>query len=89
MVDPFASDLNPVAYFILRVMLEDIPCPRAWPGRPVYGPPSRTSRPPRTFPSERSDARLKGQRGLMASGRGSSAQDLVFNVNYSCRNCAD
>ena len=26
MVDPFASDLNPVAYFILRVMLEDIPC---------------------------------------------------------------
>ena len=26
MVDPFASDLNSVAYFILRVMLEDIPC---------------------------------------------------------------
>ena len=26
MVDPFASDLNPVAYFILRVMLEDILC---------------------------------------------------------------
>ena len=67
------------------------PLSRAWPGRlaDLYGPPSRTSRPPRTFPSERSDARPKGQRGLMAKGRGSSAQDLVFNVNYSYRNCAD
>ena len=36
MADPFTGDINPVACFILRVMLEDIPCHGpglAWPGR--------------------------------------------------------
>ena len=62
------------------------PLSRAWPGRPDTG--HHLVHPDHRGPFRRSAAML-GQRGLMASGRGSSAQDLVFNVNYSCRNCAD